>query len=151
MNHSRMLEDVLMGHGAQGHIVDDFIAASRVFYRIRPSKLKPGQHDMVFGHGAVKLKYKRLNLGKMLDGFSIVVYNPQDPPEDIVSRTLHLPDLSHLKISPIKYDKKRRKYFICMAAIRGSNVYVGGGRIYLTIPTEEGKLKMAQEFALKRK
>lgn len=139
MKTSRMLEDVLMGHGAQGHIVDDFIAASRVIYRIRPSKLKPGQRDMIFGHGAIKISYIRLNLGKMLDGYNIVVYNPEDPPIDIISRTLHLQDLQDLKVSPIKYDKKRRKHFISIAAVRGSNVYVGGGRVYLHLVDPNAK------------
>ncbi|EBS0563312.1 hypothetical protein DTU56_09295 [Salmonella enterica subsp. enterica serovar Muenchen] len=146
-----MVEDVMMGHGAQGHIVDDFIAASRVFYRIRPSKLKPGQRDMVFGHGSLKISYMRVNVGKMLAGLSIVVYNPQDPPQDIVSRTLHLSDLDDLKISPIKYDKKRRKHFIVMAAKRGSNVYVGGGRIYMTIVQPHEPIVMSREFAFQRK
>lgn len=139
MKISRMVEDVLMAHGAQGHIVDDFIAASRVIYRIRPSKLKPGQRDMVFGHGALKISYIRLNLGKVLDGYNIVVYNPQDPPIDIISRTLHLRDLQDLKVSPIKYDKKRRQHFITIAAIRGSNVYVGGGRVYLHLVDPNAK------------
>mgnify|MGYP005940204105 CR=1 FL=1 len=151
MKTSRMLEDVLMGHGAQGYIVDDFIAASRVFYRIRLSKLKPGQRDMVFGHGALKLSYYRLNLGKMLTGFNVVVYNPQDPPIDIISRTLHLPDLEDLKVSPIKYDKKRRKHFISIAARRGSNVYVGGGRVYLHIVEKDSPVKMKSEFTFDRK
>ncbi|EIP7032430.1 hypothetical protein LRU95_002448 [Salmonella enterica] len=139
MKISRMVEDVLMAHGAQGHIVDDFIAASRVIYRIRPCKLKPGQRDMVFGHGALKISYIRLNLGKVLDGYNIVVYNPQDPPFDIISRTLHLRDLQDLKVSPIKYDKKRRQHFISIAAVRGSNVYVGGGRVYLHLVDPKAK------------
>ena len=139
MKISRMVEDVLMAHGAQGHIVDDFIAASRVIYRIRPGKLKPGQRDMVFGHGALKISYIRLNLGKVLDGYNIVVYNPQDPPIDIISRTLHLRDLQDLKVSPIKYDKKRRQHFISIAAVRGSNVYVGGGRVYLHLVDPNAK------------
>lgn len=141
-----MLEELMESRGAQGSDATNFIKHSRVIYRIRPSKLKGRRHDMTIGYGNMKLKYARVNLGVMLNGFNIVVYDPTDP-IGIIQRTLHL-DTRDLNVSDVRYDKKRRRYFISVTAKRDSNVFAGGGRVYLSL---NDKLNMKNEFELKRK
>lgn len=127
------LEEIMEAHGAQGHIAVEFIQKARVIYRRKGKKRIPGEPDMIIGTNTAKVLYHRVDVAQLLDGFNIVVYNPEDPPEDIIQRTLHLRSVEELNFSPMRYDRKRRKFFISVVAVKHSNVYVGGGRVYLHV------------------
>lgn len=133
MKTSPMLEEIMESRGAQGSIAAEFIKHSRVFYRRRKSKQLDGCGDMVIGHGALKIEYCRMDLGILLNGYTVVSSRPEDPPVDIIRRTFHLSATDDLKVSDMKYDKRRRQHYIRVSANRNSSVYLGGSRVYLRI------------------
>lgn len=133
MKSSPLLEEILESRGAQGSIAAEFIKHSRVFYRRRQSKQLDHRGDMIMGHGGLQIEYCRMNLGILLKDYTVVSSRPEDPPIDIIRRTFHLSRLDELKVSDMKYDKKRRLHFIRVSAPRTSDVYLGGSRVYIRI------------------
>ncbi|ANZ50299.1 hypothetical protein PHOBOS_109 [Erwinia phage vB_EamM_Phobos] len=137
MRTSPALEEIMESFGAQGSDCAHFISNARVGYRIRRSKIKNGQRDILLISSGIYIWYHRIDIEKMLSGISVVVYNPQDPPRDIIQRTLHLQNMDELKFSDIKCDKKKRKLYVTISAKRDSMIYRGGGRVYLTLRGED--------------
>lgn len=128
-----MLEELMEAHGAQGSIASEFIKNSRVIYRTRPSRIVKGKHDMVIGFKKTQVKYHRMNVAELLKNTPDIVYNPKDLPSAIVLRLINLRTMDDLKVSKMKYDKKRRKFFFTVSAPRNSNIFYGGGRQYVNV------------------
>lgn len=128
-----MLEELMEAHGAQGSVASEFIKNSRVIYRTRPSRIVKGKHDMVIGFGGTHVRYHRMDVGELLKGTPEIVYNPKDLPSAVVLRFINLRTMDDLKVSKLKYDKKRRSFFFTVSAPRNSDVFYGGGRQYVKV------------------
>lgn len=133
MEPSNILEEIMESKGAQGSDGTEFVRTARVLYRTRPSKMVKGVRDMIIASRGLHISYFRMNVKEMLKGTPDITYNPKDLPSEIVQRFMGLRTMADLKVSKMKYDKKRRKFFFVISAVRNSNVFYGGGRQYVNV------------------
>lgn len=133
MKPTSLLEELMESFGAQGADASEFISKSRVLYRVRPSKMLPTQRDMLIGFGKKRIQYYRMDVGQLLKGTPVIQYDPKDLPSAIVLRFIGLRTMGDLKVSNLKYDKKRRLHFFTVSAPRNSDIFRGGGRQYVKV------------------
>lgn len=142
MLRSVYLEEQLMAHGAQGHIVDDFLKNARVIYLKSKRKRSVDAYvdcdwkwDVKIGTSKTYIAYRLLDVGLLLRGTTIVMgrdsqFDSLDAIQ-LVIRNTTLRDIDQLNIYPPRFDAKRRQYYIRVSARRNSFVYKSGGRLYL--------------------
>lgn len=145
MLRSLYLEEQLMAHGAQGHVVDDFLKNARVIYRKSKRKRSVDTYvdchwkwDIKIGTSKTYIAYRLLDVATLLRGTTIMMGagSASDSLDviQLVIRNTTLKDIDQLNIYPPRYDAKRRQYYVRVSARRNSFVYKGGARLYLRFP-----------------